>query len=169
MLGREYARVNNFQTKEAVRLWAQSPSNVAHLPQNIVESIFRNHVQVSDFAMCYFGHRVTSLVVTHNGKVEVSISALDEMNRQHKHKQTCPPLVCDYLVGADGAGSFVRKWLDIPLRGQTTLSTMVNVHFSVHCGAGTNTDNSNNINRNFLHSISCKSGMLYFVFNEVGV
>jgi 2-polyprenyl-6-methoxyphenol hydroxylase-like FAD-dependent oxidoreductase len=36
---------------------------------------------------------------------------------------------CRYLLAADGAGSRVRKWLDIPMQGPANLQTFVMIHF----------------------------------------
>lgn len=57
----------------------------------------------------------------------------------------------DYIIGADGANSFIRNNLKIPLHGLDNMHTLMNIHFTC---------------RNLGKLLSPRPAMLYFVYNE---
>lgn len=62
---------------------------------------------------------------------------------------------CSILVGADGAGSAVRRLTEINMRGERDLQKLVSVHFmSRELGE---------------YLIRCRPGMLFFIFNTEGI
>ncbi|VVA92426.1 unnamed protein product [Arabis nemorensis] len=62
---------------------------------------------------------------------------------------------CSILIGADGAGSAVRRLTDIKMQGERDLQKLVSVHFmSRELGE---------------YLISCRPGMLFFIFNTEGI
>lgn len=62
---------------------------------------------------------------------------------------------CRYLVGADGAGSMVRKLAGISMRGEKDLQKLVSVHFW-----------SQNLGKYLLNE---RPGMLFFIFNPEAI
>lgn len=62
---------------------------------------------------------------------------------------------CGFLIGADGAGSTVRKLAGIELRGERDLQNLVSVHF---------------LSRELGHYLlNQRPGMLFFIFNTEAI
>ena len=128
------------------QFWLESPSNVAHLAQNKVETVLRNHISElmnnnnnSDYLR---GYTVT------NCKILPNSSVITALNSNEKHE-----IECKYLIGADGANSFIRnKIIGVPMKGKEKMQHLMNVHFS--CPG-------------LRIRLKPKTAMLYFVFNEV--
>lgn len=62
---------------------------------------------------------------------------------------------CGILVGADGAGSAVRRLIDIEMRGENDLQKLISVHFM-----------SRELGEYLIRS---RPGMLFFIFNTGGI
>jgi FAD binding domain len=58
---------------------------------------------------------------------------------------------CDYLIAADGANSLARRTLNIPLKGEDSMHTLMNIHFTC---------------RGLSDLLKPRPAMLYFVFNQ---
>ena len=135
--GRELARVDQFSARQTPpRHWEASPTNLTHLPQHRLERLLR---ELLDQRLCtaLFGEEVRGLGVADDG---VAIST----DRSQ--------LAADFVLAADGAGSFVRGALGVGLEGEDCLQTLVNVHFSCD-----------------LDPATFQPAMLFFVFNETAV
>lgn len=82
-----------------------------------------------------------------------SITATVSFLKGGKHMKR--NIQCSLLVGADGAGSAVRKLTKIEMRGEKDLQKLVSVHFmSRELGE---------------YLISSRPGMLFFIFNTDGI
>jgi 2-polyprenyl-6-methoxyphenol hydroxylase-like FAD-dependent oxidoreductase len=95
-----------------------------------------------------FGKNVTSIVRQSDGTYDIS-----GHTSQHDTGAQSPQkfkINCNYVIGADGASSFVRKHLNVDLLGEKDIHTLMNIHFSI---------------RNKI--IMNRPAMLYFVYNEV--
>lgn len=132
LLGREYARVDNFSTlydsgsssggKNEKTHWNYTPANVIHLPQNKLERILRDELSKvyankdCDVGHAKFGSNVRSIRSV-DGKQELT---LDDGST----------FTCDYLLGADGAQSQVRQYAGVDMEGPEAMQTLINVHFT---------------------------------------
>lgn len=141
-----------------------SPTNVVHLPQNRLEKILREDLLAaagalpdgirSDFFKGYDAHSFSSsdsgvsFSITKNTSISdpAGDATAGDVNKRTVSMQ------CDYLIGADGAHSLVRRELGIPMQGRAALQHLVNVHFT--CPG-------------LFHQLQPRPAMLYFVFNEV--
>lgn len=153
--GRAFSRVDHFLETSPL-FWEETPANVIHLPQNKFETILRKEVleNTREPAELLFGYEAKKITYSAQGthlRVEKS-----------KWGRTGPSAVtdedidirCDYLVAADGANSLVRRSLDISLKGEESMHTLMNIHFTC---AG------------LLDLLMPRPAMLYFVFNEAVV
>lgn len=135
--GRELARVDQFSAAQTPPWhWEASPTNLTHLPQNRLEHLLRDLI---DERQCtaLFGEEVRGLRVS-DGGVAISTDRSE--------------ILADLVVGADGAGSFVRRAIGVDMVGEECLQTLVNVHFSCD-----------------LDPALFRPAMLFFVFNETAV
>lgn len=94
------------------------------------------------------GHECVSIDAS-NDFVTVSASLIHEGKRVEKNIQ------CNILVGTDGAGSTVRKLVEIQMRGEKDLQKLVSVHFL-----------SKNLGQYLLKE---NPGMLFFIFNTEAI
>jgi 2-polyprenyl-6-methoxyphenol hydroxylase-like FAD-dependent oxidoreductase len=153
--GRAFSRVDHFLETSPI-FWEETPANVVHLPQNKFEIILRKEVLENTRAPAelLFGYEAKKMIYSAQGtylRVEKS-----------KWGRTGPSVTtdedieirCDYLVAADGANSLVRRSLDISLKGDESMHTLMNIHFTC---AG------------LLDLLMPRPAMLYFVFNEAVV
>jgi hypothetical protein len=162
LTGVQLHRVDHFSTTSSL-YWEASPANIGHLAQSKVEAILREEVasyskdKVSDqdgSVLFMKGYNVSGCTVRSSGggesdAVHVLTTAVgctpDTKHLQHD-------IECRFLVGADGANSTVRKMLGIPMVGEEAMQHLVNVHFT--CPG-------------LRAKLLPRSGMLYFIFNEV--
>lgn len=111
-----------------------------------METVLRNHISElmnninnSDYLR---GYTVT------NCKILPNSSIITALNSNEKYE-----IECKYLIGADGANSFIRnKIIGVPMKGKEKMQHLMNVHFS--CPG-------------LRSRLKPKTAMLYFVFNEV--
>lgn len=82
-----------------------------------------------------------------------SITATVSFLKGGKHMKR--NIQCSILVGADGAGSAVRKLSEIEMRGERDLQKLVSVHFM-----------SRELGK---YLISNRPGMLFFIFNTEAI
>ena len=158
VLGHEYARVDHFSARETdPGFWRESPTNVVHLPQNKFEHILRGKVmqQQRDDDDCttqlWWGYEALNVVrLQPNMPLQVHVRPTNSSN-SGSHGESAV-ITCDYVVAADGAHSLTRRLLDIPMRGESSLQTLINVHFTCP-GLGKLLQRP-------------RPAMLYFTFNE---
>ena len=102
--------------------WNHTPANVIHLPQNKLERILRKElIKAYEKGRSKIGHASFGSNVSYikfvDGRHEVT---LDDGNT----------FTCDYLIGADGAHSQVRRYAGVHMEGQEAIQTLINVHFT---------------------------------------
>jgi 2-polyprenyl-6-methoxyphenol hydroxylase-like FAD-dependent oxidoreductase len=86
---------------------AELPHRVS---QKYVEQVLRRHAEALQSVSINYGWRVTGF---HDSGDEVSLDAKDVQGRAHRRVR------CKYLIGGDGARSFIRRRLGISYRGDT--------------------------------------------------
>ena len=131
-----------------------TPSNVVHLPQNKFEVILRKEVfnDSATSADLLFGYDAQSLTFSPSGTHVVLKKSIREKSEFEISTEADEILLkCDYLVAADGANSLARRTLDIPLIGEDSMHTLMNIHFTC---------------RGLLSKLQPRPAMLYFAFNE---
>ena len=131
-----------------------TPSNVVHLPQNKFEVILRKEVfdNSTISADLLFGYDAQSLTFSPSGTVvKLKKSTWEKSESEMSTKADEILLKCDYLVAADGANSLARRTLNIPLVGEDSMHTLMNIHFTC---------------RGLLSRLQPRPAMLYFAFNE---
>lgn len=152
----EIAIMNHFDYKLSDPLWENTPSNVLHLPQNIFEDLLRKELlkmhQSHDHL--YFGYELNSIV---KASRDENKSIVEANIRSIASPLTSRIITSKYLIGADGANSFVRKSLNINLIGKENIQTLMNIHFQ--CPGL----------YELLKSKEKKLSMLYFIFNESSI
>jgi 2-polyprenyl-6-methoxyphenol hydroxylase-like FAD-dependent oxidoreductase len=94
------------------------------------------------------GHECVS-IDTSNDFITVTASSVN--NGKHIEKN----IRCNILIGADGAGSTVRKLVGIDMRGEKDLQKLVSVHFL-----------SKRLGQYLLKE---NPGMLFFIFNTEAI
>ena len=148
-MGVQLHRLDHFNVTPPA-FWQNSPSNVGHLAQNKVEVILREQVEQralqSTAVDLLLGYNVSELRITNSG-VELEAVGCTTLTKEQRLQ-----LECKYLIGADGANSFVRNAFGIPMQGDDSIQHLVNVHFS--CPG-------------LRPLLQPRPAMLYFVFNEV--
>jgi 2-polyprenyl-6-methoxyphenol hydroxylase-like FAD-dependent oxidoreductase len=161
LTGVQLHRVDHFSTTSSL-YWEASPANIGHLAQSKVEAILREEVasyskdKVSDqdgSVLFMKGYNVSGCTVRRSGGESEPVHVLTTAvgcTPDTKHLQH--DIECRFLVGADGANSTVRKMLGIPMVGEEAMQHLVNVHFT--CPG-------------LRAKLLPRSGMLYFIFNEV--
>lgn len=137
-----------------------SPVSVAHFSQYKLSRLLLKHLEKLGFHMInseksehgsigareiFMGHECIAINGAEHG-VTITASSLTE------GKHIMRDIQCHFLVGADGAGSSVRKSLGINMRGEMDLQKLVSVHFlSLELGQ---------------YLIKERPGMLFFIFNK---
>ena len=159
VLGSEYARADHFSANETdPGFWSETPSNVVHLPQHKFEQILRQEMTTVEQQLL-FGYEAHQIQINDQN---IQIHATNDQQQQ-SHRITC-----NYLVAADGAHSFTRRLLKIPLQGESSLHTLVNVHFTCP-GLGKLLQQPRTTSTGTTTATTTRPAMLYFVFNEVMV
>lgn len=151
--GRHFARVDHFKETSPL-FWDETPANVVHLPQNKFEVILREEAfknpKNSGLCEIILGYEAKSLTYTPAGTEIVLKKSC--FNKPAPSTTASDILMkCDYLVAADGANSAVRRSLEIPLIGEDSMHTLMNIHFTCH---------------GLLDLLQPRPAMLYFSFNE---
>lgn len=143
-----------------------SPTSVAHFSQYKLTRLLLKKLEdlnfcvwePEDVAGCNKGFLIGKELLM--GHECVSIDTMDQYVtvtashlEQGKYKRK--KIRCRVLVGADGAGSTVRKLVGIQLRGEKDLQKLVSVHF---------------LSRDLGHYLlNERPGMLFFIFNTEAV
>lgn len=121
---------------------------MCHYPQDrllplLSEVAFKASMKLEKSEAILFGQEVIDFRADEEG-VDVTVLPID---------QSSPYIIrSNYLIGADGANSFVRKKLGIEMEGTDEIQNLVNVHFR-----------SKSLGTTMLRN--GRPGMLYFVFN----
>lgn len=150
--GRSFARIDHF-SETSPNFWEESPSNITHLPQNKLEIILRKEVFNSNFCApaLFFGHEAESITETPTGnRVLIKKSGSGKTNAAIQNDDKVS-ICCDYLIAADGANSLARRTLNIHLKGEDSMHTLMNIHFTC---------------RGLSDLLKPRPAMLYFVFNQ---
>ncbi|KAH7833381.1 hypothetical protein Vadar_005755 [Vaccinium darrowii] len=143
-----------------------SPVSVAHFSQYKISRLLLKKLETLDFHVrtCYdlevfdrgqvgereilMGHECLSVDATDDC---LNVTASFSSGGQYKERT----IQCGFLVGADGAGSTVRKLAGIELRGERDLQKLVSVHF---------------LSRELGHYLlNQRPGMLFFIFNTEAI
>ncbi|KAF7808622.1 FAD/NAD(P)-binding oxidoreductase family protein [Senna tora] len=141
-----------------------SPVSVAHFSQYKLTSLLLKQLEILSFQICapessegnkqpherkiLIGHECVSVDAS-NDFVTVTTSLIHEGKRVERN------INCNILVGADGAGSTVRKLVGIQMDGETDLQKLVSVHFL-----------SKDLGQYLLNK---NPGMLFFIFNTEAI
>jgi 2-polyprenyl-6-methoxyphenol hydroxylase-like FAD-dependent oxidoreductase len=149
--GTQLGRIDQF-ANTPIDFWNASPANVIHLAQNKLETLLRAQlIDSSDSyntvgSKTFFGYEVTECTHTSSGS-QIQLRSKSAIKDEHNFH-------CKYLVAADGANSFIRRSLGIPLEGEDSMQSLVNVHFTC---------------KGLRELLTPRSAMLYFVYNEAMV
>lgn len=151
VVGRSFSRVDHFLETDQ-RFWGESSSNVVHLPQNKFEAILREGVfaNASSSADLMFGYEAKDIKYSSSG-TKITVKKSNSGNARGRVSEKDVSINCRYLVAADGANSLVRRSLDISLKGEESMHTLMNIHFTC---------------RGLSDLLAPRPAMLYFVFNE---
>lgn len=127
----------------SAKFWDQSSTSVVHLPQNRLEVLMRRDLNLSVQGR-YFGNKATAITPFRN-KFAINI--------QDSH-QSSIQLTSNFVIGADGAHSLVRRLMGIKMEGLEAMQALMNVHFKCPGLYGL---------------LKQQPSMIYFVFNEVSI
>lgn len=139
-----------------------SPVSVAHFSQYKLNRLLLNQIQQLGFRVC-MGEELKSpseeLIIERNILMEhecTSIEATDcdimvGVSSHENGAKVEKNILCSILVGADGAGSVVRKLQGIEMKGERDLQKLLSVHFM-----------SKDLGQFLLNE---RPGMLFFIFN----
>ncbi|MED6133990.1 hypothetical protein PIB30_033295 [Stylosanthes scabra] len=141
-----------------------SPVSVAHFSQYKLAMLLHKKLENLGFKICaaesseghehscekkiMMGHECVSIVAS-NDFLTVTASTIDKGRRVDWN------INCNILIGADGAGSTVRRLVGIEMRGEKDLQKLVSVHFF-----------SKGLGRFLLQE---NPGMLFFIFNTEAI
>lgn len=154
------------------QFWLESPTSIAHLPQNKFENILRNALQSSFSSSCqpYIGYEASRISLKHennndrhhlhlnrihtttNTRNNDSNSGGSISNSSSNMPDSQVDITCDYLIAADGAHSSIRKALKVDYLGTEGIQHLVNIHF--RCPS-------------LYARLKGRPAMLYFIYNEV--
>jgi len=130
LLGEDLAEMDHFRTKEFKALGDLSPCRVAQLSQPILEEILTNAAQEAaktSHAQLLTGHGVQRIEKTPAGKIRVTI----QPTKASTNTQAAPLTIdADYVVGADGTRSTIRRALQIVSRGEHDMESFASIHFT---------------------------------------
>jgi 2,4-dichlorophenol 6-monooxygenase len=104
-------------------VFAFTPTPLRNLSQHRFEPILRDSLQASGAAPPQFGHQWESATA----EADAVVSTVTEVDTGRSY-----PVHSRYLIGADGAGSRVRKSLGIALAGPERLQSFIMIHFAAN-------------------------------------
>ncbi|KAK9842673.1 hypothetical protein WJX74_000512 [Apatococcus lobatus] len=139
--GHIYGEVDHFWGQNSPHMRDLSPVPVTHLSQNRLVPLLLKRVQAGGLCDVRFSNRVDGYRVVKSG---LRVTITSEQGRPFE-------VDCSYLVGCDGARSFIRGAAGIGMKGPAALQHLVNIHF--FCP-------------DLWQHISHRPAMLYFVFNS---
>ncbi|CAJ2657033.1 unnamed protein product [Trifolium pratense] len=141
-----------------------SPVSVAHFSQYKLTMLLLKQLENLGFQTCapessegnkqfrdkkiLMGHECVS-IDTNNDFITVTASSVNNGKQVEKN------IRCNILIGADGAGSTVRKHVGIDMRGEKDLQKLVSIHFL-----------SKRLGQFLLKE---NPGMLFFIFNTEAI
>ncbi|XP_052111859.1 uncharacterized protein LOC107468906 [Arachis duranensis] len=142
-----------------------SPVSVAHFSQYKLAMLLRKQLENLGFKICaaesseghehfcekkiMMGHECVSIDASNSDFLTIIASTIDKGRRVEWN------INCNILIGADGAGSTVRKLVGIEMRGEKDLQKLVSVHFF-----------SKGLGQFLLQE---NPGMLFFIFNTEAI
>nr|XP_029145415.1 uncharacterized protein LOC112715041 isoform X1 [Arachis hypogaea] len=142
-----------------------SPVSVAHFSQYKLAMLLRKQLENLGFKICaaesseghehfcekkiMMGHECVSIDASNSDFLTITASTIDKGRRVEWN------INCNILIGADGAGSTVRKLVGIEMRGEKDLQKLVSVHFF-----------SKGLGQFLLQE---NPGMLFFIFNTEAI
>ena len=105
---------------EVVRMLTQSPTPTTNLSQDQFEQVlFARLVETAGADRVRFAHRWDGFIETADGYLSTVVSGDETLEISSR-----------YLIGADGAGSRVRKACGLEMVGPDNIQTFVTVHFT---------------------------------------
>ncbi len=126
---------------EAMRMLTQSPTPVTNLSQDQFEQVlFDRLAETAGADRVRFGHRWEGFLETPDGGYVSTLTTGDDTLQ----------ISSKYLLGADGAGSRVRKACGFEMVGPDNIQTFVTVHFTADLG----------------DSLQGREGLLYWVMDD---
>jgi 2,4-dichlorophenol 6-monooxygenase len=124
LTGTEVGRLPFERQDDAVL--ALTPERLLNLAQHTLEPVLLDYVQAARHATVRWRHEWTALTQDDDGvTAQVRDLARDE----------CYEVRSRYLLAADGAGSRVRKALDVPMLGPDRLQSFAMIHFEANLRA----------------------------------
>ncbi|XP_043704193.1 2,4-dichlorophenol 6-monooxygenase-like [Telopea speciosissima] len=140
-----------------------SPVSVAHFSQYKLTRLLLKQLENLEFHISNgdgieeLNHRLLRERMVLMGHECVSIKASDHCltvgaSFIKEGKKTERNILCKILVGADGAGSIVRKLMGIGMQGERELQKFLSIHFL-----------SQDLGQYLLHE---RPGMIFFIFNK---
>jgi 2,4-dichlorophenol 6-monooxygenase len=124
------------------RMLTQSPTPITNLSQDQFEQVlFDRLTETAGADKVHFGHRWQGFEVSSMGDYISTVSADDGALEVHSR----------YLIGADGAGSRVRKACGFEMVGPDNIQTFVTVHFTADLS----------------DLLEGREGLLYWVMDEI--
>ena len=97
-----------------------------------------------------FGYEAKDITYSSSG-TNITIRKSNWGNKRGDTLEKPISVNCKYLVAADGANSLVRRSLDISLKGEESMHTLMNIHFTC---------------KGLSDLLAPRPAMLYFAFNE---
>ncbi|XP_057737859.1 uncharacterized protein LOC130955095 isoform X2 [Arachis stenosperma] len=142
-----------------------SPVSVAHFSQYKLAMLLQKQLENLGFKICaaesseghehfcekkiMMGHECVSIDASNSDFLTITASTIDKGRRVEWN------INCNILIGADGAGSTVRKLVGVEMRGEKDLQKLVSVHFF-----------SKGLGQFLLQE---NPGMLFFIFNTEAI
>lgn len=110
-------------------LMEHTPSFITHVSQPKLESLLLKEVRAKPELIHVHTNMQVDDFETH-GDSHTTVT-LSHSHRQNDGKlDTATTMDCFFLAGCDGAGSTVRKKLNIPLKGEQALERFASIHFT---------------------------------------
>jgi len=126
-----------------------SPEPIAHLPQHILVPMIAKRVEQHPLIDFHMNQAVMSFSTEIDASGNQRIQTL--IHNQDTGKDYT--VTSQYLIGAEGAHSKIRKYLGIEMDGAGTLQHLINIYFS-----------SPDLGQKLVHLD--RMGMLYFIFSK---
>ena len=121
LLGRDLGTFSLASDLPAIEhLLANTPTPTTNLSQDSFEHLLFNYLATPE--KLHFEHRWQNYNPTPQGYASTVINSENQTITMHSR----------YIIGADGAGSLVRRAIGAEMQGPDNLQTFVNIHFSAN-------------------------------------